>query len=120
MVCETAEGMGGARIEVVHLRLGVFAGVVKDALLFSFEVATEGTLAEGAVLDIEEIPLVVYCDACQRERTLPCAQAFVCPSCGSPTPEVRRGRELEVTTIEVQEVEDGQHDAHRRDSPAGL
>ena len=43
---------GGERIRAVHIRLGPLAGVAKDALLFSFGLACEGTAAEGARLVI--------------------------------------------------------------------
>jgi hydrogenase nickel incorporation protein HypA/HybF len=44
----------GARVCAVHLRLGELSGVVKDALLFSWEASCEGTPLVGARLVIEE------------------------------------------------------------------
>ena len=44
-----------SRVTAVHLRLGPLSGVVKDALLFSWDVACEGTPLEGAALQIEEL-----------------------------------------------------------------
>jgi len=92
----------GARVNAVHLRLGRLAGVVKEALLFSYEVAREGTPLEGARLVIEEAPIVVYCPACRAERTLASINQFFCPDCTTPTPEVLRGKELEVTALEIE------------------
>ena len=45
----------GSRATAVHLRLGPLSGVIKDALLFSWELASEGTELEGATLEIEEM-----------------------------------------------------------------
>jgi len=45
---------GGERIRAVHILLGPLAGVAKEALLFSFGLACEGTAAEGSHLVIEE------------------------------------------------------------------
>ena len=39
---------------VVHLRLGSRSGIVRDALEFSFDLATAGTSIEGAALKVEE------------------------------------------------------------------
>jgi hydrogenase nickel incorporation protein HypA/HybF len=100
MAAEEAERLG-VQVEVLHLRLGVLSGVVREALLFSFDLAAEGTSIEGARLEIEEIPVVVFCPACGEERPLPGIQSFLCPVCGTPTPEVIRGRELELATMEV-------------------
>ena len=46
------------------------SGVVKEALLFSYDLACEGTLLEGSSLVIEEIPVMVHCPTCGIE-TLP-------------------------------------------------
>ena len=88
-------------MEALHLRLGPLSGVVREALLFSFDLAAEGTPIEGARLEIEEVPVVVFCPACGEERPLPGIQSFQCPVCGTPTPDVVRGRELELATMEV-------------------
>lgn len=99
-----AEGQRrGVLIEAIHLKLGALAGVVKDALLFSYDVACEGTALAGSRLVIEEVPAVVYCAACQAERTLAAMQPFCCSVCDSPTPQVMQGRELEVVALEIRE-----------------
>jgi hydrogenase nickel incorporation protein HypA/HybF len=91
------------RVEAVHLRLGALSGVVKEALLFSYELACEGTTIEGSRLLIEEVPTVAYCPACQQERALEAGHRFFCPICDTPTPEVVQGRELEVVALEIRE-----------------
>ena len=93
----------GARVNAVHLKLGVLAGVVKDALLSSYEMACEGTGLQGSRLVIDEIPVVVYCPECLESRTLASIQWFVCPECKSPVSEVLHGRELQVVALEIQE-----------------
>jgi hydrogenase nickel incorporation protein HypA/HybF len=92
----------GVQVAAVHLKLGTLAGVVKEALLFSYDLACEGTLLEGSRLLIEEVPVVVYCPACRAERTLDSVQRFCCSICERPTPEVLHGRELEVVALEIQ------------------
>ena len=56
------------QIDAVHLELGPLSGVVKEALLFSYEVACSGTLLEGSRLVIKEIPIEVYCPAARRKE----------------------------------------------------
>ena len=99
--CEKAAELGGVRVEALHLRLGPLSGVVRDALLFSFDLAAAGTAIEGARLEIEEVPLTVFCPRCKAERQLPGPQSFRCPVCGTPAPDVVSGRELELTALEV-------------------
>ena len=93
----------GVQVNAVHLKLGTLSGVVKDALLFSFDLACEGTLLEGSRLLIEEVPTVVFCPTCQAERTLASVQRFCCSVCDSPTSEVLQGKEIEVVALEIQQ-----------------
>ena len=99
--CEKVEALGDVRVEAVCVRLGPLSGVVKDALLFCFEAATQDTPIEGARLDIEDVPLTVFCPRCSEERQLASAQHLRCPVCDEPTPDVVHGRELELTALEV-------------------
>lgn len=102
IAAEEAERHRAARVEVVHLRLGALSGVVKDALLFSWDLACADTPLAGSRLEVEEIPIKIWCAACQSERTLDAELDFRCPRCGSAA-EVRSGRELELSALEIQE-----------------
>jgi hydrogenase nickel incorporation protein HypA/HybF len=101
LAAEEAERHGG-RVAAVHLKLGPLAGVVKEALRSAYELAREGTPLERAELVIAETPLAAWCPACAAERTLASPQALCCPDCGTPTPEVVSGRELEVVALEIE------------------
>jgi len=103
IVAETVERRGAGRVAAVHLRLGALAGVVDEALLFSFEVAAAGSPVEGAELRIEKVPVTVYCPSCRIDRVLAGVQPLCCPTCGTPTPNVISGTELEVTAMEVED-----------------
>ncbi|HEY2019432.1 MAG TPA: hydrogenase maturation nickel metallochaperone HypA [Bryobacteraceae bacterium] len=104
IVSEEARHHGDARVEVVHLKLGALSGVVKDALLFSWELACEDTPLAGASLAVEEIPVQIRCNTCHSERTLDASLDFRCAACGGSETEVRSGRELEVAAIELQDA----------------
>jgi len=105
MAEEESDRRGGVRVSAVNLKLGALSGVVKDALLFSWDVASAGTGMEGSRLLIEEVPVEVYCPTCLANRTLESVQWFVCPQCKSPVSEVLHGRELEVFALELEESE---------------
>jgi hydrogenase nickel incorporation protein HypA/HybF len=92
----------GVHINAVHLKLGPLSGVVKEALLSSYEMACADTPLQGSRLVFEEVPVIVFCPHCQGRRTLSSVQWFCCPECGTPTSEVVQGKELEVTALEIQ------------------
>jgi hydrogenase nickel incorporation protein HypA/HybF len=100
MAQEEAERRG-IQVCAVHLKLGRLSGVVKEALLSSYEMACYETPLAGSQLLIEEIPIVVFCPNCKAERPLSSMQLFCCSECGTPTAEVVHGKELEVVALEV-------------------
>jgi len=102
MATEEAAKRGGVQVNAVHLKLGPLSGVVKEALLFSYEVACQGTPLEGSQLIIEDVPVVVYCPTCQAETSPVSLQQFCCSVCDTPTPQVLQGKELEVVALEIQ------------------
>jgi hydrogenase nickel incorporation protein HypA/HybF len=99
---ESAQQAGAVRVHTVKLRVGALAGVVKDSLLFCYDVASAGTLLAGSRLDIEELPVVIRCPQCHQDRELPGIQSFRCPVCGTPARDIVQGRELELTSIELE------------------
>ena len=90
-----------AGVRAVHLRLGPLAGVEKEALLFSYGLAAEGTPLEGSQLIIEEAPVMVFCTACRERRPIRSLQSFCCATCNAPATEIVQGRELEVIALEI-------------------
>ena len=103
LATEEAERRGGERVEAIHLRLGPLSGVVKEALLSSYDLARENTSLADCRLVIEEVPVVVYCSRCEARLALESMQRFACPECGSPAPEIVGGRELELFALEIAE-----------------
>jgi hydrogenase nickel incorporation protein HypA/HybF len=100
-IAEESENRGGLQVEAVHMKLGIFSGVDKDALRFAFQLACEGSPLEGSRLVIESIPLVIYCASCQKDRTPPSVYQLSCPDCGSPGQRIVTGREIELASLEV-------------------
>jgi hydrogenase nickel incorporation protein HypA/HybF len=91
------------RVEAVHLELGALSGVVKEALLFSFEIACDGTPLQGSRLVVKDVPIEVYCPVCNLPKILASMQWFCCPDCGAQTAEVIHGKELVITALELKQ-----------------
>lgn len=100
-VQSAAREQGAQSVSAVHVRVGALSGVVRDALLFSWDVATAETIAEGSRLCIEEIPLVVFCERCEDERAPLPGTGLLCPNCGTPSPRIVHGREMQLVSMEV-------------------
>jgi hydrogenase nickel incorporation protein HypA/HybF len=99
LAIEAAEHTGMKRVQALYLKLGVLSGVVKEALEFSFDVVIQGTPLEGAKLIIEDVPVKVFCPACQEAHVLPEPFLMRCPACGTRTSQVLEGREMELFSL---------------------
>jgi hydrogenase nickel incorporation protein HypA/HybF len=95
-----AQTAGATRIHAVRLKVGRLSGVVNDALEFAFEALRSGTPAQDAKLEIESVPAVLWCAACRAEFESP---EFLCecPVCATVSGELRRGREMELVSLEI-------------------
>lgn len=92
---------GAARAVAVRVRVGELSRVAPEALAFCYEVAARGTPLEGSRLAVEVAPVVLHCPTCDRDVTPADVCRLVCSACGTPTADVRGGRELEVESVEV-------------------
>jgi hydrogenase nickel incorporation protein HypA/HybF len=100
IACEHA---GERRVAKVELKVGHLRQVVPDALAFAFELVAHGTVAEGADLEIEEIPAAGRCRACGSETVMK-GFPLQCAGCGSLDVELERGEELLVDALELEET----------------
>ena len=110
MVDDYALAHRARQVTRVRVRLGVLSALTR-ALYVSFRAASRGTRCEGATLDIEEVPLTVYCRFCDAAKTPSGPWNFRCPDCGHATHEVVTGREMQLVSIVL-----GDDDTRVRDS----
>jgi hydrogenase nickel incorporation protein HypA/HybF len=103
-VVEEAQKRGGnPRVISVHLKVGALAGVVKEALVSSYEIAAADSPVAGSTLHVIDMPVVVNCPKCGGQRSVVSPQMMRCSECGSPVTEIVSGKELEVTAMEIDE-----------------
>jgi hydrogenase nickel incorporation protein HypA/HybF len=103
-VVESLEAYPGARVVEVRLKVGALASVVVDSLEFCWGIATEGTALEGARLVVKTVPVVAHCAVCEADVELDGVQSFRCPRCGAACGDLRRGRELDIESYEIEEA----------------
>lgn len=99
------EQASGRSIARVGLSVGHLRQVVPSALLFSFELLARGTAADGATLEIEEVPAVGSCRGCGAESPLD-GFPLHCSSCGGLDVTVIRGEELQVEWLDIEVPDD--------------
>ena len=97
---EQAASQQFSRVNTVWLEIGRFAGVEIEALRFCFDVVCHGTLAEGATLEIIELPGAAWCMQCSKAVTLE-KRFDPCPDCGGYQVQATGGDEMRIKELEV-------------------
>ena len=90
------------RVTRVVLEIGKLSAILPDAIRFCFDMCSEGTVVEGAQLEIIEIPGRARCRACDAEVIL--ERPFGRCECGGSDLEWLTGEELRVKEYEVSDV----------------
>lgn len=101
-VLETeAKTQGFSKVKTVWLEIGDLSSVEPEAMLFSFDVVTRNSLAEGAELKIINIPGDAWCMQCSKNVAV--KQRYdECPDCGSYQLQVTTGDEMKIKELEVE------------------
>ncbi len=100
LALETAQKQGARKILEVRMQIGALAGVVDEAFEFAFDALAANTMASGAELVIEHVPVSCFCCKCGRDFETD-VYAYQCPACGEVSADVRRGHELNLVSMEV-------------------
>ena len=103
IVVDQASRFQADAVQRVDLCLGELAGVEATTLVACFAMLAEGSVAQGAELVIERIPVSGTCTVCgaaaRKKGRLLC-----CPACGAASVKLATGRELYVKSIEVEKT----------------
>ncbi len=98
---QSAETQGFRRVKTVWLEIGALSGVEVEAMRFSFDVVMRGSLADGATLEIIDLPGQAWCMQCAETVTV--TQRFdACPICDSYQLQVTAGDEMKIKELEVE------------------
>jgi len=100
-VLDELQRRGASQVSAVHLRLGPLSGVDKDALLFSYNVASQDTPLARSRLLIEDVDVSVLCPNCGQERPTKSFPVLACADCGTLADRLLHGDELEITAMEL-------------------
>lgn len=95
-----ARANGVTAVRAVRLEIGRFAGVEKPALEFAFDIVMRGSVAEGARLEMLDLPGRAMCYDCMHEVEIEDRLA-PCPDCGGGKLMPTGGDEMRIKDMEV-------------------
>lgn len=95
-----ARSAGASQITDLHLVIGEFASIVDDSVQFYWDMISEGTIAEGAVLHFQRIPVLMHCLDCDHTFE-PNKNELLCPVCAGINLHLQKGDEFYLESIDV-------------------
>ena len=101
LIEDAAQRQEFSRATVVCLEIGQLSGVEVEAMRFCFDAVARDTVAQGARLDIVELPGRGWCMVCSAEVAMS-EQYGACPRCGGYQMQVTGGTEMRVKELQVE------------------
>ena len=98
---EAADKEGATRISRIDMIAGELRGIVPMQLNFCFGIISQNTIASGAYLNFEEVPVTACCEDCKNDFAV-LEYQYLCPKCGSTKVKITGGSELRVKDIEIE------------------
>lgn len=101
---EALSGYQVAKVNSLHVKIGVLANIMPEAFDFAFEVLTQDSIFAGAQLMTDILPLQARCSQCGRvfeQEQI----SLICPYCQLPTGKVISGGEVYLASIDFEEAE---------------
>lgn len=89
------------KVTRVKMSVGSMTCIDIENLKFIFDVMKKDTLASGAKLEVESLPLQVTCGECDAVSPVK-EYRFICASCGSRKVRISQGNELIVQSLEAE------------------
>ncbi len=103
VVLRHADEARAQKVVSVSLRIGELSDIIEEWLQRYFDYLSKGTLAEGAALRVERMPVVFRCEGCGESFHVKIREVkdIVCPACGGGKATFVSGREFFIKDIEV-------------------
>jgi hydrogenase nickel incorporation protein HypA/HybF len=104
IVLKHAETNNVRQVVTIHLQVGKLSDLEDEWIQRYFDYLSKGTMAEGAKLKIERMPIMLQCSACATSYEAEAEKLgdLVCPNCGQKDSTLLSGREYYIKDMEVQ------------------
>lgn len=96
-----AVAAGATKITGIYITLGKLSSIVDDSVQFYWDIISQATLAEGAVLHFNRVPAKMRCNNCSAEYEMQ-DQLAPCPNCESNNLTLISGDEFWLESIEIE------------------
>lgn len=93
------------RVTDLYLVVGQLSSIIDDSIQFYWDIISQDTIAEGAVLHFRRIPTRMMCRSCGHQFA-PTGEDFACPECRSAQIQIIAGDEFFLESINIDDKPD--------------
>ena len=97
-----AEKLGMNRVTRISIKAGALSGMVPECIQEYYDIVSEGTVAEGALLEFDIVPATIHCETCGADSVIDRFR-LRCPECNNNRVRLTSGRELYIDSMEVED-----------------
>lgn len=103
IVLRHAEGAQVKKVVSISLKIGEMSDLEDEWIQKYFDYLSKDTIAEGAKLKIERVPVKLRCNGCSEVYPVKIRETenICCPACGSDKGTMISGREYHVKDMKV-------------------
>lgn len=99
VVREEVERSGGGQVVRIDLTVSGFESLEPHSLNLCFEMMTEGTAMEGAVIEVKRLPIRIRCKTCDADRISD--ERFHCEICNGTDVVLLPSEPMRVNSVTV-------------------
>ena len=100
IVLAAANSGDATRVNKIRIVMGAYSDVVPQIMKEYFEIASKGSIAEGAEITFRRTPVTMMCRTCGWKGTVDKLH-ISCTACGSTDLKMITGREFYVESIDA-------------------
>ncbi len=89
----------------IYIQIGPLSGVEALLLEHAFPVASAGSIAQNAILEIQILPIKIHCNICGNENTADISK-LICSACGAWQTSLISGDEMLLKSVELEKFEE--------------
>ncbi len=96
-----AQAHDAIKVTDIYLVIGDWSTIIDESVQFHWDILSDNTIAKGATLHFERIPVELLCLDCSHRYT-PTEKELICPKCDGVRVKVEKGDEFNIDSIEIE------------------
>jgi len=100
-VTQIAHDNNALAITKVIVQIGPLSGIEAPLLAHAFPIASAGSIAQNAQLEMQILPIKIRCNLCGNENEAP-VNKLLCSACGSWQTRLLSGDEMLLKSVELE------------------